>query len=148
MFLYNKAVLKTKILRVSLVAQLVKNLPAMWVKLGSIPGLGRSSGGGHSNLISVFLLGESLQTKKTGRFQSMGSQRVGHDWETFTNMSSVEIFIFYIFICMFYSHEPFQYPLSKSCAESLNRVQLFEISWIITHQAPLSMGILQARILR
>ena len=26
----------------SLVAQLVKNLPAMWVDLGSIPGLGRS----------------------------------------------------------------------------------------------------------
>ena len=28
----------------SLVAQLVKNLPAMWGELGSIPGLGRSTG--------------------------------------------------------------------------------------------------------
>ena len=41
MFLPNKAVLKTKILRISLVAQLVKNPPAMWVNLGLIPGLGR-----------------------------------------------------------------------------------------------------------
>ena len=48
-----------------LVAQLVKNLPAMWETwvlsqeesacnagdLGSIPGLGRSPGGGHGNLL-------------------------------------------------------------------------------------------------
>ena len=37
----------------SLVTQLVKNLPAMWktwvLDLGSIPGLGRSPGGGHGN---------------------------------------------------------------------------------------------------
>ena len=79
MFLPNKVVLKTKILRVSLVAQLVKNLPAMWVELGSIPGLGRSFGGGHSNLTPVFLLGEPPQTKETGGFQSMGSQRVEYD---------------------------------------------------------------------
>ena len=32
-----------------LMAQLVKNLPAMWVDLGLIPGLGRFSGGGHGN---------------------------------------------------------------------------------------------------
>ena len=31
----------------SLVAQLVKNLPAMWVDLGLIPGLGRSPGEGN-----------------------------------------------------------------------------------------------------
>ena len=31
----------------SLVAQLVKNLPAMWVNLGSITGLGRSAGEGN-----------------------------------------------------------------------------------------------------
>ena len=33
----------------SLVAQMVKNLPAMWETQGSIPGLGRSPGGEHSN---------------------------------------------------------------------------------------------------
>ena len=40
----------------SLVAQLVKNLPAMW-DLGSIPGLGRSPGGGslliHSSILAM-----------------------------------------------------------------------------------------------
>ena len=33
----------------SLVAQMVKNLPAMWETWGSIPGLGGSPGGGHGN---------------------------------------------------------------------------------------------------
>ena len=33
------------------------------------------------------------------------------------------------------------------CAKSLSRVQLFVTPWTVTHQAPLSMGILQARIL-
>ena len=33
----------------SLVAQLVKNLPTVRETLGSIPGLGRSPGGGHGN---------------------------------------------------------------------------------------------------
>ena len=33
------------------------------------------------------------------------------------------------------------------CAYSLSRVQLFATAWTIAHQAPLSMGILQARVL-
>ena len=33
------------------------------------------------------------------------------------------------------------------CAESLSRVWLFAIPWTVAHQAPLSVGILQARIL-
>ena len=33
------------------------------------------------------------------------------------------------------------------CARSLSRVQLFATPWTVTHQAPLSMAILQARIL-
>ena len=37
--------------------------------------------------------------------------------------------------------------LSLCCAESLSRVQLFVTTWTVAHQAPLSMGILQARIL-
>ena len=52
----------------SLVAQLVKNLPAMGEYLGSIPGLGRSPGEGE---------GYPLQYSGLGR-------RVGHDWATFT----------------------------------------------------------------
>ena len=33
------------------------------------------------------------------------------------------------------------------CAQSLSRVRLFVTPWTVAHQAPLSMGILQARIL-
>ena len=37
--------------------------------------------------------------------------------------------------------------LKLCCAESLSRVRLFVTPWTVAHQAPLSMGILQARIL-
>ena len=47
--------------------------------LSSIPGLGRSHGGRHSNPIPVFLPGESPWTEEPGRLQSMRLQRVGHD---------------------------------------------------------------------
>ena len=33
------------------------------------------------------------------------------------------------------------------CAQALSRVSLFVIPWTVARQAPLSMGILQARIL-
>ena len=41
------------LLRASLVAQLIKNPPAMWEDLALIPGLGRSPGGGKGLLISL-----------------------------------------------------------------------------------------------
>ena len=47
--------------------------------LGSIPGLGRSPGGGMSNHSSI-LPGESSWIGKPGRLQSMGLQRVRYDW--------------------------------------------------------------------
>ena len=46
---------------------------------GSMPGLGRSPGGGHGNPTPVFLPGESTWTEEPGGLQSMGSQRAGHD---------------------------------------------------------------------
>ena len=52
--------------------------------LALIPGLGRSSGGGHGNSLLVFLPGESLWTEEPGGLQSMGLQRVGCEW-TFKN---------------------------------------------------------------
>ena len=36
----------------------------------------------------VFWLGESPWTEEPDRLQSMGSQRVGHDWATFTSLYS------------------------------------------------------------
>ena len=47
--------------------------------LGSILGLGRSPGGGHGNLLQVFLPGESPWTEEPGGLQFMGLQRVEHN---------------------------------------------------------------------
>ena len=49
--------------------------------LGLIPGLGRSSGGKHGNLPQYSRL-ENPHTGEPGRLQSMGVQRVRHDWAT------------------------------------------------------------------
>ena len=50
--------------------------------LGSIPGLGRPPGGGCGNPLQYSCLENSPWTEEPGRLQSMGSQRVGHNWET------------------------------------------------------------------
>ena len=44
----------------SLVAQTVKNPPAMYRDLGLIPGLGRSPGGGHGNPLQYSCLENAL----------------------------------------------------------------------------------------
>ena len=63
----------------SQVSLVVKNLPVNEGDLreaGSIPGLGRSPGGGHGNPLTLGLLpGESHRQRSLA-----GSQRVGHDW--------------------------------------------------------------------
>ena len=71
-------------------ALLVRNPPAKAGDLrdragdgGSIPGWGRSSGGGHSNPVApnspVFLPGESARTEEPGGLQSLPSYTVGQD---------------------------------------------------------------------
>ena len=45
---------------------------------GSIPGLGRSPGGGHDNPLH-FLAWRILWTEKPGGLQPIGLQRVGHN---------------------------------------------------------------------
>ena len=49
--------------------------------VGSIPGLGRSSGGGNGTHSSV-LAWRIPRTEEPGGLQSMGLQRVGHDLTT------------------------------------------------------------------
>ena len=65
----------------SLVAQLVKNLPAMqetWVwSLGWEDPLEKGMAT-HSSMLP----GESVWTEEPDRLQSLGSQRIRHDWET------------------------------------------------------------------
>ena len=46
--------------------------------LGSVPGLGRSPGEGHSNPLQDSCL-ENPMTEEPGGLQSKGLQRVGHD---------------------------------------------------------------------
>ena len=46
--------------------------------LGLIPGLGRSSGEGNGNLLSI-LAWRNLWTEEPGGLQSMGPQRVEHN---------------------------------------------------------------------
>ena len=60
---------------------MVKKLPASAARhkdLGSIPGSGRSPGGGHGNPASI-LAWRIPWTEEPGGLQSTGSQRVGHD---------------------------------------------------------------------
>ena len=63
----------------SLVAQMVKNLPANAGDPGSIPGAG------HGNPLQYSCL-ENPMDRETGGLQSMGSQRVRHDWATNTSL--------------------------------------------------------------
>ena len=68
---------------VSLVAQSVKNPPAMWEtwvrSLGWKDPLEKGTAT-HSNILAWKI----PRTEEPGRLQSMGLQRVGHDWVTFT----------------------------------------------------------------
>ena len=63
----------------SLVAQMVKNLPAM--REGLIPGLGRSPLEGNGYPLQYCCL-ENPMDRVGWQQQSMGSQRVGHHWAT------------------------------------------------------------------
>ena len=56
--------------------------------LGSIPGLGRFFWRRARQPTPDFLPGESPWTEGPGRLQSMGSQRVGHDWANKTALHS------------------------------------------------------------
>ena len=73
----------------SQVALVVKNLPASVGDirdLGSIPGSGRSTGGGGHGNHSSILTWRIPWTEEPGGLQSIGSQRVGHDWSDWAYM--------------------------------------------------------------
>ena len=61
--------------------------------LGSIPGLGRSPGGEHGNPHQYSCLENPLPTEEPGGLQTMGLQRVGHDWATNTYLPSFHWFV-------------------------------------------------------
>ena len=56
---------------------MVKNPPTNAGDAGSIPGSGRSPGGGNDNPLQYSYLENSIE--EPGELQSIGSQRVGYD---------------------------------------------------------------------
>ena len=67
-------------------------------QLGSIPGLGKSPGEGNGNALQYSCLDNSIDRGAWWATQSMGSQRVRHDWvTTFSFLSFVDIYILFIF---------------------------------------------------
>ena len=61
---------------------MVKNLPDNAEDIrdtGSIPGSGRTPGGGHGNPLQYAFLENPMNRRSLAGLQSMGSQRVGHD---------------------------------------------------------------------
>ena len=55
---------------------------------GSIPGSGSSPGEGNGNPLQYSCLDRVPWTEEPGRLQSMGLQRIGHDWATNTTLAS------------------------------------------------------------
>ena len=82
--------------------------------LGSITGLGRSSGEGNGYPLQYFAW-TILWTEEPGRLHFMGSQRVGHNWATFTFSSNPFLLYFPIFhSCIIYCLSP---PLEHKLQE-------------------------------
>ena len=67
------------------VALAVKNPPVRAGDAGPIPVSGRSPGGGHGNSLQYSCL-ENPWIEEPGGLQSMGSQRVRHDWVDLARM--------------------------------------------------------------
>ena len=82
---------------------------------GSVPGSRRSSGGGHETYFNI-LAWRIPWTEEPGRLQSIGSQKVEHDW---SHMHACRI--------------------SIRSDQSLSRVRLFATPWIAALQASLSI---------
>ena len=95
-------------MRTSLVVQLVKNLPAMWKTWVWSQGWEDPLDEGKATHWSI------LAWRIPWTVQSVGSQRVGHDWATFTSVQFISVQLF--------SH-----------------VRLFAIPWTEAHQASLSI---------
>ena len=86
----------------SLVAQMVKNSSAMWET--GVPSLGWEDPLEEGRQPTpVFLPGESPWTEKPGGLQSMGSQRVGHNWATKHSTAHCLVNIL-INVCIFIHH--------------------------------------------
>ena len=84
---------------------------------------------------SSILAGRTPWTEEPGGLQSIGSQRVGHDWSDLAQHSTHN------------PHKSFWLLLLLLLLRYFSRVRLFATPWTVACQAPLFMGILQARTL-
>ena len=87
--------------RASRVVLVVKNLPANAGDIRNvvlIPGLGRASGKGNGHPLNYSCL-ENPWTEEPGRLQSIGPQRVRHDWSDLAHTQHVNICNSYLFQC-------------------------------------------------
>ena len=78
----------------SQVTLVVKNLPVNAGDIrdtGLIPGIGRSTGGGHSNSLQYSWLENSMN--KGAWQESIGSQRVGYNWRDLASMHNPPLLI-------------------------------------------------------
>ena len=78
----------------SLVAQMVKNLPAVWETWILSPGWEdplEKETATHSSILAWRI----PQTEEPGRLQDWGRQRVRHDWATFTSLQKLYFFPHY-----------------------------------------------------
>ena len=66
-----------ELVRVSLVAQMVKNPLAMWETWVSIPGLGRSPGGGYGNPLQYFCLENPHEQRSLAGCSPWGRKELG-----------------------------------------------------------------------
>ena len=86
-YLYQKR-MHYYLIRTFLVAQMVKRLPTMqetWVQSLGWEDLLEKEMATHSSTLALKI----PWTEEPGRLQSMGSQRVGHDWATSMSMSII-----------------------------------------------------------
>ena len=115
------------------VALVVKNLPDKAGdsrNVGSFPGSGRSPGGGHGSPLQYFAW-RIPRTKEPGGLQSMGSQRVGHNWRNFAHTSGCDISHFWMWHQVIWTPPPpkndpllwfFCYQLAFYVKQFLNHV--------------------------
>ena len=140
--------------RASQLALVVKNQPANVGDerdVGSMPGSGRSPGGGNGNPLqycSSILAWKIPRTEEPGGLQSMGSQIVGHVWATkrlsththIQRPSGISRSALWSpqrrrSLCM----TPMMFFPVRVCVKLLSHVWLFVTLWTVARQAPLSM---------
>ena len=117
----------------SLVAQTIKNLPAVKkIQVRSLGGedLLEKGMATHSSILAWRI----PWAEEPGGLQSMGLQRVGHDWAT-NNTYTVDLQRCVSFRCT----AKWISCVCISSVQSLSRVRLFATPWISGHQASLSI---------